>query len=115
VAEKRVAVLVPNLFLRAPIDMAIAGAGAVPVTLTGPDDPAVAECAAVVADLGALGDDPGSVARLVRRGAPVLAFGPHVEADALAAARRDGAMVLPRGAFLARLPELLADALGAGR
>jgi hypothetical protein len=45
----------------------------------------------------------------------VLAFGPHVRAEALAAARRAGAVALPRSAFLARLPELLATAVGAAR
>jgi hypothetical protein len=42
----------------------------------------------------------------------VLAFGPHVKAQMLAASRAAGAVVLPRSVFLARLPELLAAALG---
>ncbi len=38
----------------------------------------------------------------------IVAFGPHVRADLLAAAREAGAdEVLPRSAFVARLPDLL--------
>lgn len=112
-ADRRVAVLVPNLFLRAPVDAAILGAGAVGVGVAGPDDPRISGCGAIVADVDALGEDPaGAAARLAARGIPVLAFGPHVEGDKLAAVRRAGATVLPRGVFLSRLPELLASALG---
>lgn len=39
--------------------------------------------------------------------ATVVAYGPHVEVDLLAAAAAAGAMVLPRSKFFARLPELL--------
>ena len=45
-------------------------------------------------------------------GKTVLAFGPHVQGEMLAAARAAGAVVLPRSVFLARLPELLAAAVG---
>jgi hypothetical protein len=39
--------------------------------------------------------------------ATVVAYGPHVEADVLAAASAAGALALPRSKFFARLPELL--------
>ncbi len=41
----------------------------------------------------------------------IVAFGPHVRADLLTAAREAGAdEVLPRSAFVARLPQLLQSA-----
>lgn len=43
-------------------------------------------------------------------GVRLVAFGPHVMEDALEAAREAGAEVLPRGAFVKRLPELVASA-----
>lgn len=44
-------------------------------------------------------------------GVRVVAWAPHVLEDALAAARAAGAdMVLPRGAFVKALPQLVADA-----
>lgn len=46
--------------------------------------------------------------------ARLIAFGPHVMEEALEAAREAGAEVLPRGAFVKRLPELVAGARGAG-
>jgi len=65
-------------------------------------------CRVVIVDLEALGDDPaGAVRSLVAAGRTVLAFGPHVRGEMLAAARAAGAVVLPRSAFLDRLPELL--------
>jgi hypothetical protein len=48
-------------------------------------------------------------------GLRVVAFGPHVEVDALSAAREAGAhRVLSRGAFADRLPDLLRELGGAG-
>ncbi|MEX1015362.1 MAG: hypothetical protein WDZ31_01350 [Phycisphaeraceae bacterium] len=44
---------------------------------------------------------------------PVIAFGPHVAVDLLDAAKQQGAdVVLPRGAFTARLPDLLRQYAG---
>jgi hypothetical protein len=43
-------------------------------------------------------------------GVRVVAFGPHVMADALAAAEAAGAEALPRGAFVKRLGALVAEA-----
>lgn len=42
--------------------------------------------------------------------ARVVAFGPHVMEDLLSSARQAGAEVLPRGAFVKRLPELVGEA-----
>ena len=111
----RVGVLVPNLFLRVPVDAAVRGAGAEPETVAGVAAAASAPRVLVV-DLDALGAEPETAVRaLVVQGKDVLAFGPHVKAQMLAACRAAGAVVLPRSVFLARLPELLAAALGPAR
>ena len=108
----RVGVLVPNLFLRVPVDAAVRGAGAEPETVAGVAAAASAPRVLVV-DLDALGPDPAVAVRaLMAMGKDVLAFGPHVKAQMLAACRAAGAVVLPRSVFLARLPELLAVAFG---
>ncbi len=110
-----VAVIVPNLFLRVPVDAAIKTAGFRPLATADSALAAASAAAVVIADLAALGDDPASaVRRLVAAGKSVLAFGPHVEGEMLAAARAAGAVVLPRSVFLDRLPELLRAALGTG-
>jgi hypothetical protein len=111
VAERlRVGLLVPNLFTRIPVESAIRAAGAEPVAVTGPAD--ARGFAVLVVDLDAAGADPLAwLVDLAERECAVLAFGPHVEGERLAQARRAGAVVLPRGAFLQKLPELLAAAL----
>ncbi len=112
---RRVGVLVPNLFLRVPVDAAVRSAGAEPEAVASPAAAAAAPRVLVV-DLEALGAEPEvAVRRLVVQGKDVLAFGPHVKAQMLAACRAAGAVVLPRSVFLARLPELLAVALGPPR
>ncbi len=109
----RVGVLVPNLFLRVGVDAAVQAGGGQVVGLSGPAPAAAASCAVVIVDLDALGAEPApAIAALVAMGAPVLAFGPHVQGERLAAARAAGAVVLPRSVFLQRLPELLAAVLG---
>lgn len=45
--------------------------------------------------------------------ARLVAFGPHVMEDMLSEAREAGAEVLPRGAFVKGLPDLVAEALEA--
>lgn len=111
----RVGVLVPNLFLRVGVDAAVQAGGGQVVGLAGPTS-AAAGCAVVIADLEALGPDPAAAIRAIAAaGATVLAFGPHVQGERLAAARAAGAVVLPRSVFLQRLPELLAAVLGPGR
>jgi hypothetical protein len=107
-----VGLLVPNLFLRVPLDSAVRGLGAEPVGLVGRDEVERSGCKVVVVDLDVLKPDPGpAIKSWGLAGIVVLGFGPHVEAALLAAARQAGAVVLPRSAFLGRLPELLAAAM----
>jgi len=105
----RIALLAPNLFLRIPLETAIRNAGAQPIAIVQAADALHHGCRAVVLDLDAVGDGASeAITALVHGGIGVLAFGPHVDAARLAAARRAGAVALPRSSFLARLPELLA-------
>ena len=100
----RVGLLIPNLFMRVPVEAAVQGRVAQVVALEGAASAAGSGCAVVIVDLDALGADPVAMVRsMVGRGTTVLAFGPHVEGERLAA----GAVVFPRSAFLERLPELL--------
>ena len=108
----RVAVVVPNLFLRWPVETAIRAVGAQPVFVTGVSDAATAGCSVLIADLDAIGADAaGALCALAAADITVLAFGAHVERERLAAARAAGAVVLPRSIFLAKLPELLESAV----
>ncbi len=108
----RVGVVVPNLFLRVPVDGAVRAAGAVPVGLGTADEASARGCRVVILDLDAAGPSAlQAVSGLTAAGVVVLAFGPHVDASRLAAARAAGAVALPRSAFLQRLPDLLAAAL----
>ena len=111
----RVGVLVPNLFLRVPRGRRGAGRRAHGGRRSPTSDAGCGRAARVViADLDALGGRPGAGDRgaRARRATTVLAFGPHVQGERLAAARAAGAVVLPRSVFLQRLPELLAAVLG---
>jgi hypothetical protein len=113
---ERVSVIVPNLFLRVSVEAAVKMAGYDPVASSDADQALRADASVVIADLDALGDEPESVVhRLAAAGKTVLAFGPHVKGEMLASARAAGAVVLPRSAFLERLPELLRAALPAPR
>ncbi len=108
-----VSVLVPNLFLRIPIEAAVRAFGCLPSVAADVVAAVRALPRVVVADLEVLGDDPAAAVReLTRAGKTVLAFGPHVAGEKLASARAAGAVVLPRSVFLERLPELLRVALG---
>jgi adenine/guanine phosphoribosyltransferase-like PRPP-binding protein len=112
----RVALFVPNLFMRVPVESAVRSAGLEPHTVASPEMAGDAGCPVAVVDLEAAGETaPAAIAALTRAGIVVLAFGPHVRAGELAAARQAGAVALPRSAFLARLPELLAAAVGASQ
>lgn len=69
----------------------------------------------VLLDLGRRGDMPALIRRLkedpATAAATVVAFGSHVDADALTAARAAGAdRVMARSAFVKVLPELLTAA-----
>lgn len=109
----QVGMLVPNLFLRVPVETAVRAAGLRPLPLADSGQASRSACRVVVVDLEALGGDPAAAVRvLAAAGKTVLAFGPHVQGEMLAAVRAAGAVVLPRLVFLERLPELLAAALG---
>jgi hypothetical protein len=58
--------------------------------------------------MSTLGDD--DIRTLTATGCQVVVFGPHLAGDRLAAARRAGAIALPRSLFLEQLPEILASA-----
>ena len=62
-------------------------------------------CDLAVLELGGPGGD--RIGELVRRSVPVLAFGSHVRADALRAAREAGAAAVPNSQVAERLAELL--------
>jgi len=114
--DARVAVFIPNLFLRVPVESAVRASRLEPVAVVSPDEAIGADYRVAILDLEAAGEGAlGAIAALSRDGVAVLAFGPHVRAETLAAARRAGAVALPRSAFLGRLPELLAAARGASR
>ena len=68
--------------------------------------PELAEADLIVLDLAA-GIDPAAAAAI---GPPVVAYGSHVDSEALAAAVAAGcADALPRSVFFRRLPALLAE------
>lgn len=107
-----VALVIPNLFMRVPVESAVRAVGAEPRAVPDPPAALAAGCGVVVVDLDALGADPVTAVRtLTRAGRVVLAFGPHVQGERLAQVRAAGAVALPRSAFLPRLPELLEVAL----
>ena len=111
--DTQVGIVVPNLFVQVPVEAAVRSAGFRPVPLGDLAHALGSSCRVVVADLETLGGEPAAAVRsLVGAGKTVLAFGPHVRGEMLAAARAAGAVVLPRSVFLARLPELLAVAVG---
>lgn len=112
----RVALFIPNLFVRVPVESAVRAARLEPHAVASAAQASNAACRVAILDLEAAGESaPAVIDSLVRAGVVVLAFGPHVRAGELAAARQAGAVALPRSAFLARLPELLATALDAAR
>ena len=109
----QIGMLVPNLFLRVPVEAAVRSAGFRALPLADAGQALRSGCQVVITDLEMLGGDPATAVRaLVAAGKTVLAFGPHVRGEMLAATRAAGAVVLPRSVFLERLPELLAAATG---
>ena len=96
---KRVYVGARDLVFRAKLGAALAGAGAE----TTRDE---AACDLAVLDAEA----PDALERIrgfVARGVPVLAYGPHVRADLLRAAREAGAVAVPNSQVETALRELL--------
>ena len=95
---KRVLLLTADLVFRSKLTAVVAAAGGEVTRDAGPCDLAVLE----------LGGPAGErIGELVRRGVPVLAFGSHVRADALRAAREAGATAVPNSQVEAQLRELL--------
>jgi hypothetical protein len=99
---KRVLVECRDLFFRGKIQEIIRGAGAEPVR--GENEP----YQLAVIELGKPGVDQ-RISELIRRGVPVLAFGSHVDATALRAARDIGARAVPNSQLEVELRALLTD------
>jgi len=95
---KRVLLLTADLVFRSKLAGVVAAAGGEVTREEGLCDLAVLELEGAAA---------GRVGELVRRGIPVLAFGSHVRADALRAAREAGATAVPNSQVEVRLRELL--------
>lgn len=96
---KRVLLVARDLFFRAKLGAVVQAAGG--ETAQGDDG-----CDLAVVELG----DPRAEARvraLVGRGVPVLAFGSHVAAGDLRAAREAGAEAVPNSQVEARLRAML--------
>ena len=96
---KRVLLGTRDLLFRSKLGAVVAAAGAE----VSRDE---AACDLVVLELGG----PEAVERideLVRRGVPVLAYGSHVRAELLRAARQAGATAVPNSQVEERLRELL--------
>ena len=95
---KRVLLAARDLFFRSKLQGVVQAAGAA-VTRESPCDLAVVE-------LGGLGVED-RIRALVGEGIPVLAFGSHVKADELRAARALGARAVPNSEVEAALRALL--------
>ena len=95
---KRVLVAARDLFFRSKLQALVQATGA-EVTREEPCDLAVVE-------LGRTGVED-TIRELVGRGVPVLAFGSHVKADELRAARALGARAVPNSEVEAALRALL--------
>lgn len=96
--SKRVLVECRDLFFRGKIQAILGAAGGNPVR-DEPFDLAVLE-------LGKPGVDE-RLRDLIRRGVPVVAFGSHVDAEALRAARNAGARAVPNSEVESALRALL--------
>src|SRR5689334_6324894 len=96
---KRVFLATRDLLFRAKLAGAVAAAGAEVTRDEGTSDLVVLDLADPTA-LGRIGD-------LVQRGVAVLAYGAHVEADVLRAARAAGATAVPNSEVERRLRDLL--------
>lgn len=110
--------LVDDLFFRSRIESTAEAAGvSIVVSRSLPELVRHIEAAGgggVLVDL-ALPSAPAAIAALKRRAAPpaIVAWGSHVDQEAMDAARGAGAdRVLPRSAFTRRLPEILLELSG---
>jgi len=108
-----VGVLVSNPFIGIAIETAIREVGAQPRVLLHAEDAATVKCRALIADLDVLGTNAAAVIRaLANTGLVALAFAASGDDPRLRTARAAGAVAMSRTSLLARLPELLALALG---
>ena len=97
---KRVYLAARDLVFRAKLGAVLASAGA---------EATRDETACDLAVLDAEGPDvPARIRGFVARGVPVLAYGPHVRAELLRAAREAGAVAVPNSQVEATLRDLLA-------
>lgn len=104
----KLGVLIPNPFVRIPVEDAVQGLGGVIVTLRDAPAARTSGCRVILADIAALED--GDIRALVQAGCGVIVFAAPEDAGRLAAARLAGAVALPRAHFLERLPKILASA-----
>jgi hypothetical protein len=102
--EHVVVILSGNLLDRSRIEEAVVAAGFRPVAGSESGPPALA-----LVDLAHPQAEP-FIEELAGAGVPTVAFGPHVDEEALDRASALGARSLPRSRFFRNLPELLAEA-----
>jgi len=95
---KRVLLVTADLMFRSKLAGVVAAAG-------GEVTRDEARCDLAVLELG--GPRAARIGDLLRRRVPVLAFGSHVQPDALRAAREAGATAVPNSQVAERLVELL--------
>ena len=117
----KIIAIVPELLVGVRIEEAAKRIGATVASVSS-EEAALARLAdggadLIVVDLGVNGLDlAGIVASGRARGATVIAFGPHVDADRRRAAQRAGIeRVFPRSKFLKTLPTVLEEACGSSR
>ena len=116
---RRVVVLIADLMFVSKVREALKGTGLEPVTVSSREalgDALAGPAALLIADLGETKTAPIDAIRMAKeRGIAVLAYGSHVDAEALAAGRRAGAdTVVPRSVFAASLAPLIQELVGAG-
>ena len=116
---RRAVVLITDLMFGSKVRETLKGTGMEPVFVSSREALATAlagPAALLIADLGEAQVPPIDAIRMAKeRGIAVLAYGSHVDAEALEAGRRAGAdTVVPRSVFSASLAELIRDLVGAG-
>jgi hypothetical protein len=104
----RVGVLIPNAFLRLPVEQLVRSLGAEVVPLAAAS--ALQGAAVLLADGESVSD--AQIQELVGRGCAVVVFAAPGREERLGEARRAGAVALPRLQFLLQLPDILWSALG---
>jgi cytosine/adenosine deaminase-related metal-dependent hydrolase len=105
-SERTVRIVARDLFFRAKLE-AVARRAGWSVSPSGPAALAVVELAGH--------SSLKLIDELVSSGVSVLAFGPHVEAELLRAARQKGAEAVPNSRVEGRLEELLSQKKATGR